>query len=110
MAGQSKPIYRAGTLNMKSYKATYELFERMEVAEKSTKAETLLKIHLGQTPTVPVMAGKEREENMPRLPTPRRSALASSRQEMQAIQENGRPGGKHDCCMNPGTPRKSVKY
>ena len=103
MAGQSKPIYRAGTLNMKSYKATYELFERMEVAEKSTKAETLLKIHLGQTPTVPVMAGKERENKPPHLPTPRQAALASARQKIQAIRVIGRPEVNHACCMAPGT-------
>ena len=53
----------------------------MEVAEKSMKVETLLKLQLGQTPNVPVMAGNEREENPPRLTTLRRAALASARKK-----------------------------
>ena len=63
---------------MKNYKATCELFERMEVAEKSMKAETLLKLHLVHTPTVPVMSVNEMEDNLPRLPTPRQAAMASA--------------------------------
>ena len=48
---------------------------------KSSKVETLLKIQLGQIQTVPDMSGNEREENPPRLPTPRRTALASAGQK-----------------------------
>ena len=73
------------------------LFERMEVADKSTKAETVLKIDLVQPPTVLVVSGNESEDNPPRLPTQRRAALASVRQEMQAIQAIGRSEGKHAC-------------
>ena len=81
----------------------------MEVAEKYTKAETLLKTHIGQTPTVPVMAVNEMEEKPPYLPTPRQAALASARQEMQAIQAISRPEEKHAFCMVTGTLQKSVK-
>ena len=42
---------------MKSYKATCKLFEKMEAAEEYKKVETLLRLQLGQTPTMPVMAG-----------------------------------------------------
>ena len=66
----------------------------MGVAEKSTKVETLLKLHQRQTPTVPVMIGNETEEKPPNLPTLRRAALASARQEMQAIRAMGRLEGK----------------
>ena len=66
---------------MKSYKATCKLFDRMEVAiKKSTKMETFLKLHLGQTITVPVMAGNKREEKPPFLPNLRQVTLASARQ------------------------------
>ena len=54
----------------------------MEVTEKSTKAETLLKLHIGQKPTMPVMEGNKRENKMTRLPTPIRAAMESARQEM----------------------------
>ena len=48
--------------------------------------ETLLKLQLGQTPNISVMEVNKKEENPPRLPTPRQAALASARQEIQAIQ------------------------
>ena len=88
----------------------YKLFKIMEVAEKSTNMETLLKLHLGQILPVPVMAGNKRDENPPLLPTPRQAALESARQEMQAIQEIVRPEEKNTCCMAPGNKQKSVKY
>ena len=52
----------------------------MEVAEKSMKVETLLKLQLGQTPIVSVMAGNEREEKPPFLTNLRQVTLASARQ------------------------------
>ena len=52
---------------------------------KYTKVKTLIKLHLGKTPTVPVMAEKEREDKPLCLPTLRRDALASTRQEILAI-------------------------
>ena len=56
--GWEKKFYIHGwDFETKSYKATCELFEIMEVTKKSTKVETLLKLNLGQTPTVPVMTG-----------------------------------------------------
>ena len=45
-------------------------------------------------PTVPVMEGNEREDNLPRLPTPRQAALKIARQKMQAIRVIGRLDGK----------------
>ena len=110
MAGQSKPIYKAGNLKWKPTRIRENYSKEWKQQKKSTKTETLLKLQLGQMPTVPVMAGNEREENPPRLPTPRRAALASARHKMQAIRAIGRPEGKHACCMAPGTLRKSAKY
>ena len=73
LKGWAKQAYlQVWDFEMKSYKATFGLSKILEVAEKYTKAEKLLKIHLGQTPTVSVMAVNEREENPPRLPTPLR--------------------------------------
>ena len=43
---------------MKSYKATCKISKRTEAAEKSAKVEQILKIQLGQMPTVPVTEGK----------------------------------------------------
>ena len=80
----------------------------MEVAEKPTKAETLLKNELGKMPTVIVMTGNEREEKLTHLPTTRQAAMERARKEMQAIHAIGRPEGKHACCMAPGTLQKSV--
>ena len=45
----------------------------------STKGGYLLKYPLGQKPIVTVTSGNEREEKLPCLPTPRRSALASAK-------------------------------
>ena len=61
-----------------------------ESRKKYIKSETLIKLHLGQTPTVPFVTGNEMEENPLRLPTLIRAALEISRQEMQAIQVIGR--------------------
>ena len=57
------------------------------------KAKPLLKLHLGQTPAVPVMPGNEREKKSTHLPTPRRAVLAITRHEMQAIRAIGQPEG-----------------
>ena len=65
----------------KSYKATYELFERMEVTEKYMKVKTLLKLQLGQTPILTVMAGNEREQKLSCLTTRRQDTLSSARQK-----------------------------
>ena len=64
---------------MKSYKGTCDMFEIMEVAEKFYEGGTTSKIQLGKIPTMPVMPGDEREEKLPCLPTPRRTALESAR-------------------------------
>ena len=50
------------------------------------------------------------EEKPPYLPTPRQAALASARQEMQAIQAIFRLEGKYAFCIALGTIRKSEKY
>ena len=66
---------------MKSYEATCNMFKQMEVAEKSTMGENLLKHQLLQMTTIPVKAVNEREEGAPCLPTPIRAVLASARQK-----------------------------
>ena len=106
----TKQAYLQGwDFEMKSYKATCELFERMEIAEKSTKVEKIVKLQLRQIPTVPVMVEKERDENPPSLPTPRRVALENERKETQAIRAIGRPEEKYSCCTAPGTICNSAK-
>ena len=52
----------------------------MEIAKKIYEGGNTFKLKQWNTPTVPVMAGKEIEENTLRLPTPRRSALTSAGQ------------------------------
>ena len=84
-AGQSKPIYRAGTLKRKATNLRENYSKEWKFQGKYTKAETIIKLQLGQTATVLVVVGKEREDNPPHLPTPRRATLASARQEMQVI-------------------------
>ena len=82
----------------------------MEVAEKATKAEQLLKLQLGKTLNVPVMAGNEREEKPPRPPNLRRAALATARQKRQTTRSIVQKEEKHACCMASGTLRNSKKY
>ena len=83
----------------------------MEVTEKYTKVEQLLKLQSGQTPTVPVMAENERERGETALPTnPKTGHSGKRKTKIQAIQAIGRPEGKHACCMDLGTLQKSAKY
>ena len=95
---------------MKRYKSTFKLLERMEVAEKSTKVETFIKLQLSQMPNMSVIAGNESEENPPRLPTLRQATLERAIQIMQDIRAIVRLEVKHACCMAPGTLQKSVNY
>ena len=62
-------------------------FSKLKSPKKSTKGGVILKKALGKMPTVTVMPGNVREENTPRLLTPRRAYLESARQKMQAIRE-----------------------
>ena len=110
MAGQSKPIYMAWNFRWKDIKIRANYSKDWKLQRKYTKEETLLKLHRGQTPTVPVMSGNKMEENPPRLPTLGRAALASVRKQIQSIRAIVWPEGKHAYCMSPGTLRKSVKY
>ena len=50
-----------------------------------TKNTHLLKKYPGQMPFVAVMSGREKEEKPPHLPTPRRAALAISRQKIKCL-------------------------
>ena len=62
-------------------------------------------------PTVTVMLGKERDENLTHLPTPRRAALKSARQKTKSLQARRQPVQiKHAYYMAPDTPLRSVKY
>ena len=81
-----------------------------KLRKKSTKGEHLFKNQLGQMLTVSVMSENEKEDNPPHPPTPRRAALESARQEMQAIRVIGQPEEKNACCMALVTLRKSEKY
>ena len=71
--------------------------------------EKLIKLQLGQIPTVPVMAGNEGGEKPHRLPTLRKAVLASERQKMQDIQTIGLPEENHACCISSGTLQNSAK-
>ena len=83
---------------------------KWKLLNKSTKGEHLLKHPLGQIPTVIVMSGGVREDNPPRLPTPRKVALETARQTIQATQEMCQPVLKrHACFMPPDTTQSSVK-
>ena len=55
-------------------------------------------------------AKKKRNENPHQLPTPRRSALASTRQKIQGIRATRQPEEKNAGCMAPGTLQNSEKY
>ena len=56
------------------------------------------------------MAGRKREEHPPHHPTPRRAALASAREAMQAIREMRLLEKiRHAWCMAPDTLQNSVK-
>ena len=110
--GWSKKAYLQGwDFDMKTFRETCEMFERMEIAEQIYKGKTPLKKYLGQMPTVTVMSGREREENTTRLSTLRRAALASERQKIQSLQVRRRPVQiKHACCMAADIPRSNVNY
>ena len=73
---------------MKIYNNTCDMFEKWKSRKNSTKGEHLLKHQLGHIPTVPVMAGNEREEKPPWLPTPRMDALASARQKCRGYEQS----------------------
>ena len=72
------------------------------------KEDHLLKPPQGRILAVLFMAGNEREDDPPRLPTPIRTSRVSARKNMQAIQEIRRTE-KNGCRMAPETPQKSVK-
>ena len=81
-----------------------------KLQKQSTKEDHLLKILSGQNPTVPVLAGSNREEEPPCHPTPRSSALVSALENMQDILAMRQLVLKrHACCIVPGTLPKSAK-
>ena len=108
--GQSRPIYKTGTPRWISTNILANYLKEWKLQKKSTKAEQLLKLQLGQIPTLPLIEQNKREDKPPRLPTPRRAALTRARQKMQAIQEISRPEGKHSCFVAPVNLHKSAKY
>ena len=69
---------------MKSYKATYKPIKRMEVSEKFTKVEQILKLQSGKTSTVPIIEGNESEDDTPCPPTPRRSVQSQDKKYRQS--------------------------
>ena len=72
--------------------------------------EHLLKLQLGQMPTVSVLSGNIRKDKPPLQPTPRRAVLASARKIMQAILAIVRLVTKNIWCMVPDTLWSSVNY
>ena len=70
MAGQKNANLKGWEDEMNSYKATRNMFKRMEVAENSMKFEQRLKPQLGTMTTVPVLEGNKGGKKSPRLPTP----------------------------------------
>ena len=62
-------------------------------------------------PTVTVMLGKERDENLTHLPTPRRAAPKNARQKMKSLRERRQPVQiKNAYYMALDTPMRSVNY
>ena len=107
----AKQAYLQGwDFEMKSYKATCKLFEIIEVAEQIYEGVNTSKNPPSEDANRASHGRKRKGGGPPRLPTPRRAALASARQEIQTIQAIGRPEGKHACCMVPDTLRKILKY
>ena len=104
------PTYKVGILSWRPKGKPVQWSSAWKSLNRSTKGEHLLKYPLGHKPTVTVTSGNKIEENLPRLPTPRRVTLASARQKIQAIQAMRPPEQKtYSYCMAPDTPQKSVK-
>ena len=62
-------------------------------------------------PTVTVMSGKERDENLTHLPTPRRAAPKNARQKMKSLRARRQPVQiKHAYYMALDTPMRSVNH
>ena len=60
---------------------------------------------------MPIMSGKEGEENLTHLKNPRRAALKSARQKMKSLRVRRQPLQiKHAYYMAPENPLRSVKY
>ena len=86
------------------------MFERMEVAEQ---------VYEGGTPSkIPTRAETNREGHVRKQKlgeaaspaNPETDRAGKRRTKMQATRAIGPLEGKNDCCMEPGTIQKSVKY
>ena len=77
--GESKPIYRDGTLRGGATRKHDRCSSACILKIKYTKEEHLLKPQLENMPAMPVMEVNLREDNPPCQPTPIRSAVARAR-------------------------------
>ena len=74
----------------------------MEISEQVYKGQTPYKKYLGQMPTVKFISGREREKKPPRVLTPRRSALASARENVFSTSKKT-TGADNTCLLySPG--------
>ena len=55
------------------------MFKQMKISEQRYEGKIPSKKLLGKMPTVTVMSRNKRKEKLPRLPTPGRATLASTR-------------------------------
>ena len=72
---------------MKTYRETCAMFERMEIAEQMYKGKPPFKKVLGQMLNMKVMPGNEREDNPPHLPTLRRAATEIPRKQFSLYEQ-----------------------
>ena len=108
---RNNPTYRDGILKEGPTRINVICSSAWKSWRQSTKEENLPKIINGQKPTVPFLAGIEREDGPPHHPTPRRATLSSTRKTMQSIQAMHQPVQKrHACCMALDTLSKSANY
>ena len=108
--GQSKTIYRDGTLRGRPTRKHVRCPNTCIFQRKYMKEEHLIKPPLGKVTTLTVLTVNIREEKPSHQPKPRRAALSRTRKTMQAIRVIGQTVKKHGWCMDPGTLHQSVKY
>ena len=108
--GQNKPTYRDGILKGGPARRHVICSSAWKSWKQYIKEEHLPKIINWNKPTVPVLVGIKMEEHPHYHQTPSRAVLASTRENIQAIQVMLRPVQKiHSCCISMGTLHRGVK-
>ena len=95
---------------MNSYKATCNMFKRMEVAEKVYEYGTTSKIPIRKDANCP-SHGRKRKGGEAASPTKPRKVCAGKRKIIDAgNRSNWLTGEKNACCMTPETLQKRANY